>query len=68
MSGNGGKGSDPASGIIGSVVQDGVTTGVAIGSFLALNIPIVGPFAAAAGFGFIGIRAVIRGYRNRRKK
>ncbi len=65
MSSNQGKGSDPASGVISNVVRDGVTSGVAIGSFLALGIPVVGPFVAAGGVCYLGYRAIRRGLKKR---
>lgn len=65
MSTPGGKGSDPGSGVIRNVVRDGVTSGVAVGSFLALSIPVVGPFLAAGGVCYLGVRAIRRGLQKR---
>ena len=59
------EGSDPGSGVIRNVVRDGVTSGVAIGSLLALGIPLVGPFIAAGGACFLGVRAIRRGLQKR---
>jgi threonine/homoserine/homoserine lactone efflux protein len=61
MSGKG-KGSDPGSGVMNELGNTAVTGGVAVGSVAAFTmIPVVGPFIAIAGVGYLGWRAVKRG-------
>ena len=62
-----GKGSDPGSGVVSELGNTAVNAGVAVGSFFALTaIPVVGPFIAIGGVGYLGYRAVRRGLKKKR--
>lgn len=56
---------DAGSRVVGAVVNDGITTGVAVGSVLVMGIPVAGPVLSIAGFGFIFCRAVYRGFKGK---
>jgi len=57
-----GKGSDPGSGVVNELGNTAVTAAVSVGSVAAFTmVPVVGPFIALAGLGYLGFRAVKRG-------
>ncbi|GEM_PF-3266049 len=63
-----GKGSDPGSGVMNELGNTAVTSGVAVGSVAAFTmIPVVGPFIALGGAGFLVYRAFRRGVRKSKR-
>ena len=63
-----GKGSDPGSSVVNEIGNTAVTSGVAVGSVIAFTaVPVVGPFIALAGGGYLLYRAVKRGMKKTKR-
>lgn len=57
---------DAGSGVVESVVHDGVTVGVTVATVIVYSmIPVFGWAVLLAGGGYVGYRAVKKGLKNR---
>lgn len=65
---NQGKGSDPGSGVVNELGNTAVTSGIAVGSVAAFTmIPVIGPFIAIGGAGYLVYRSFKRGVRKSKR-